>query len=73
MRQALLTNISLMPLPFMNGILMESQNTTSLIPYNKLLVVNAYKTQTGTSDKSIVELLIIIFYGQLKGWWDNHN
>jgi len=31
------------------------------------MVANAYKTQTGTSDKAIVELLIAGFSGQLKG------
>jgi hypothetical protein len=36
------------------------------------MVANAYKTQTGTSDKAIVELLITGFSGQLKGWWDYH-
>jgi hypothetical protein len=33
---------------------------------------NAYKTQTGTPDKAIAELLIAGFSGQLKGWWDYH-
>jgi hypothetical protein len=32
------------------------------------MTVNAYKTQTGTLDKVIVELLITGFSGQLKGW-----
>ena len=31
---------------------------------------NAYKTQTGTSDRSVAELIITGFSGQLKGWWD---
>ena len=33
---------------------------------------NAYKTQTGTSDRSVAELIIVGFSGQLKGWWDYH-
>ena len=36
------------------------------------MTANAYKTQTGTSDKAIAELLIAGFSGQLKGWWDYH-
>ena len=36
------------------------------------IAVNAYKTQTGSMDKAIVELLIASFSGQLKGWWDYH-
>jgi hypothetical protein len=36
------------------------------------MTANAYKTQTGTPDKAIVELLITGFSSQLKGWWDYH-
>jgi len=36
------------------------------------MTANAYKTQTGTSDKAIAELLIVGFSGQFKGWWDYH-
>ena len=36
------------------------------------MAVNAYKTQSGSTDKAIVELLIAGFSGQLKGWWDYH-
>jgi hypothetical protein len=36
------------------------------------MTTNAYKTQTGTPDKAIAELLIAGFSGQLKGWWDYH-
>jgi hypothetical protein len=36
------------------------------------MAANAYKTQTGTPDKVIVELLIAGFSAQLKGWWDYH-
>ena len=36
------------------------------------MAANAYKTQTGTPDKAISELLIAGFSGQLKGWWDYH-
>ncbi|KAH9799309.1 hypothetical protein KPL71_000312 [Citrus sinensis] len=32
---------------------------------------NAYKTQAGTSDRAISEILIAGFTGQLKGWWDH--
>jgi hypothetical protein len=32
-----------------------------------IMAANAYKTQTGTSDKVIAELLIAGFSGQLKG------
>uniref|UniRef100_A0A2K1WWL3 DUF7746 domain-containing protein n=1 Tax=Populus trichocarpa TaxID=3694 RepID=A0A2K1WWL3_POPTR len=35
------------------------------------MTANAYKTQIGTSDKAIVELLIAGFSRQLKGWWDH--
>ena len=33
---------------------------------------NAYKTQVGTFDRTVTELLIARFSGQLKGWWDYH-
>jgi len=36
------------------------------------MAANAYKTQTWTPDKAIVELLIAGFSSQLKGWWDYH-
>jgi hypothetical protein len=36
------------------------------------MIANTYKTQTGTLDKAIVELLITGFSGQLKGWSDYH-
>uniref|UniRef100_A0A2K1YHU2 DUF7746 domain-containing protein n=1 Tax=Populus trichocarpa TaxID=3694 RepID=A0A2K1YHU2_POPTR len=36
------------------------------------MTANTYKTQTGTLDKAIAELLIVGFSGQLKGWWDYH-
>ena len=37
------------------------------------MATNAYKTQTGTSNKAITELLIIgFFFYQLKGWLDYH-
>ena len=32
------------------------------------MVANTYKTQAETSDKTIVEILIAKFTGQLKGW-----
>ncbi|KAH9750856.1 hypothetical protein KPL71_014042 [Citrus sinensis] len=35
------------------------------------MAANAYKTQQGTSDKAIAEILIAGFIGQLKGWWDH--
>ncbi|KAH9763180.1 hypothetical protein KPL70_001074 [Citrus sinensis] len=35
------------------------------------MAANAYKIQSGTSDKAIVEILIAGFTGQLKGWWDH--
>ncbi|XP_052297042.1 uncharacterized protein LOC127902245 [Citrus sinensis] len=35
------------------------------------MAANAYKTQSGTSDKAIAEILIVGFMGQLKGWWDH--
>ncbi|KAH9722796.1 hypothetical protein KPL70_006845 [Citrus sinensis] len=35
------------------------------------MAANAYKTQSGTSDKAIAEILIVGFTGQLKGWWDH--
>ncbi|KAH9752751.1 hypothetical protein KPL71_014830 [Citrus sinensis] len=35
------------------------------------IAANAYKTQSGTSDKAIAEILIAGFTGQLKGWWDH--
>ncbi|KAH9697601.1 hypothetical protein KPL71_023672 [Citrus sinensis] len=34
------------------------------------MAANAYKTQQGTSDKAIAEILIAGFTGLLKGWWD---
>ncbi|KAL7094204.1 hypothetical protein ACP275_11G087000 [Erythranthe tilingii] len=34
------------------------------------MAANAYKTQYGTLDKTIAELLIAGFSSQLKGWWD---
>jgi hypothetical protein len=36
------------------------------------MTANTYKTQTGTPDKAITELLVAGFSGQLKGWWDYH-
>jgi hypothetical protein len=39
------------------------------------MIDNAYKTQTRTLDKAIVELFIagfFFFFCQLKGWWDYH-
>ena len=33
------------------------------------MTTNAYKTQAGTSDRAISEILIAGFTGQLKGWW----
>ncbi|KAH9800890.1 hypothetical protein KPL71_000829 [Citrus sinensis] len=35
------------------------------------MAANAYKTQSGISDKAIAEILIAGFTGQLKGWWDH--
>ncbi|KAH9800593.1 hypothetical protein KPL71_000725 [Citrus sinensis] len=35
------------------------------------MAANAYKTQAGTSDHAILEILIAGFTGQLKGWWDH--
>ena len=35
------------------------------------MAANTYKTQQGTSDKAIAEILISGFTGQLKGWWDH--
>ncbi|KAH9761749.1 hypothetical protein KPL70_000556 [Citrus sinensis] len=35
------------------------------------MAANAYKTQAGTSDHAISEILIAGFTGQLKGWWDH--
>ncbi|KAH9801833.1 hypothetical protein KPL71_001173 [Citrus sinensis] len=35
------------------------------------MAANAYKTQAGTSDRAISEILIAGFTGQLKSWW-NH-
>ncbi|KAH9704494.1 hypothetical protein KPL70_011491 [Citrus sinensis] len=35
------------------------------------MAANAYKTQSGTSDKAIAEILIAGFTSQLKGWWDH--
>ncbi|KAH9671101.1 hypothetical protein KPL70_017221 [Citrus sinensis] len=35
------------------------------------MAANAYKTQGGTSDRAISEILIAGFTGQLKGWWDH--
>ncbi|KAH9685968.1 hypothetical protein KPL70_014177 [Citrus sinensis] len=53
-------------------------NIDSMSEYNILgllqqmtMAANAYKTQSGTSDKAIAEILIVGFMGQLKGWWDH--
>ncbi|KAH9679900.1 hypothetical protein KPL71_026333 [Citrus sinensis] len=35
------------------------------------MAANAYKTQSGTSNKAIAEILIAGFTSQLKGWWDH--
>ena len=37
-----------------------------------IMTINAYKTQTRTTDKAIVELLIASISGQLEEWWDYH-
>ncbi|XP_058003922.1 uncharacterized protein LOC131180593 [Hevea brasiliensis] len=34
------------------------------------MAANAYRTQVGTTDQAIAELLIAGLSGQLKGWWD---
>ncbi|KAH9685822.1 hypothetical protein KPL70_014115 [Citrus sinensis] len=34
------------------------------------MAANAYKTQSGTSNKAIAEIIIASFTGQLKGWWN---
>jgi hypothetical protein len=36
------------------------------------MVINTYKTQIGTLDKIVVELFIVGFSCQVKGWWDYH-
>ena len=36
-----------------------------------IMAANAYKTQSGTCDRAIAEILIAGFTGQLKGWWDH--
>ncbi|CAN7139612.1 unnamed protein product, partial [Brassica rapa subsp. narinosa] len=36
------------------------------------MATNAYRTQIGNEDKTVAELLIAGFSGQLKGWWDNY-
>ena len=36
------------------------------------MAANAYKTQTGISDRAITEFLVTGFSGQLKVWWDFH-
>ncbi|KAH9769863.1 hypothetical protein KPL71_012168 [Citrus sinensis] len=53
-------------------------NIDDMFEYNILgllqqmtMTANAYKTQQGTSDKAIAEILIAGFTGQLKGWWDH--
>ncbi|KAH9696438.1 hypothetical protein KPL71_023162 [Citrus sinensis] len=53
-------------------------NIDGMSKYNILSVLqqmtmaaNAYKTQSGTSEKAIAEILIAGFTGQLKGWWDH--
>lgn len=35
------------------------------------MATNAYKTQSGTSDRAIAKILSAGFTGQLKGWWDH--
>ena len=35
------------------------------------MTVNAYKTQAGTSDRAIADILVAGFTGQLTGWWDH--
>ena len=35
------------------------------------MAANAYKIQSGTSDRAIAEILIADFTGQLKGQWDH--
>ncbi|KAH9711537.1 hypothetical protein KPL71_019777 [Citrus sinensis] len=56
----------------------SSKNIDGMSEYNILgvlqqmtMAANAYKTQSGTSDKAITEILIAGFTGQLKGWWDH--
>ncbi|KAH9657342.1 hypothetical protein KPL70_023038 [Citrus sinensis] len=53
-------------------------NIDGMSEYNSLgllqqmtMTANAYKTQSGTSDKAIAEILIAGFTSQLKGWWDH--
>jgi hypothetical protein len=50
---------------------MSEYNTLNTLQ-QMTMVINTYKTQIGTLDKTIVELLIVGFSFQLKGWWDYH-
>ncbi|ESQ30737.1 hypothetical protein EUTSA_v10012334mg, partial [Eutrema salsugineum] len=36
------------------------------------MAANAYRTQVENEDRTVAELLIAGFSGQLKGWWDNY-
>ncbi|RID44655.1 hypothetical protein BRARA_I01436, partial [Brassica rapa] len=36
------------------------------------MTANSYRTQIGNEDKTVAELLIAGFSGQLKRWWDNY-
>ncbi|EYU23683.1 hypothetical protein MIMGU_mgv1a026650mg, partial [Erythranthe guttata] len=52
----------------------ESQNEINPISIlqQMTMAVDAYKIQYGTLDKTIAELLVAGFSGQLKGWWDHY-
>ncbi|KAH9792264.1 hypothetical protein KPL71_004051 [Citrus sinensis] len=61
-----------------NASSVYERNIDGMSEYNVLgvlqqmtMAANAYKTQSGTSDKAIAEILIAGFTGQLKGWWDH--
>ncbi|KAH9668028.1 hypothetical protein KPL70_021269 [Citrus sinensis] len=61
-----------------NASLVYEWNIDDMSEYNILgllqqmtMAANAYKTQAGTSDRAISEILIAGFTGQLKGWWDH--
>jgi len=36
------------------------------------MVATAYQTSHECQEETIIDILVAGFFGQLKGWWDNH-
>ncbi|ESQ43539.1 hypothetical protein EUTSA_v10015863mg [Eutrema salsugineum] len=55
-----------------NRNLIQEEFYKYLYEHKMTTAANAYKTQVGNEDRTVAELLIAGFSGQLKGRWDNY-